>query len=309
MKRWLIGFSFLLLVGGFVVAQQDTSDDTSDTQTDPTVNVQALEVFSGSILDYLESRSAQNPSGGTCYEQNAELVAPEAPTSTDTTSTDGDSSTGGTTDGGTTGNGTNNDSTTDTQTSDSASTTQNTEIADTNVTYTCLVQILNSTGLAETLGAQGTYTLFAPTDDAFRRYAENVPASEFEALLADTNQLTQILNFHVLPEERSLSSLYTSAGTGSSPVTVKTLQGSDLTLTFEDQPESDTTTATDSTATSTTDSNSVSTQTFVRIGKNAASTAFQEGDAYAVQETVDTDNGYVIGIDHILLPETDTMTQ
>jgi uncharacterized surface protein with fasciclin (FAS1) repeats len=315
MKKWLIGLSLFCLVSVLALAQDDT--DNTSTATDPTVNVEALELFSGSILSYLESRSAQNPTGGLCYEQTAENVAPEAG-STDTDTADQNTEGGAddtttdesSTDGDTTSeDDSSDDSSTDSDSSTSSNTTsavENTDVADTNATYTCLVQVLVSTGLAETLDGEGAFTLFAPTDDAFRVLAEDMPASEFEALLANTEQLTQILNYHVLPEERSLNSLYTSAGTGSSPVTVTTAQGSDLNLTFEDEPRSDEVSADGS---STSDSNEVSTQTFVRIGANATSSADQEGDAYAVQETVDTDNGFVIGIDHVLMPDIDTVTQ
>jgi uncharacterized surface protein with fasciclin (FAS1) repeats len=315
MKKWLIGLSLSCLVSVLTFAQDDATNDTT-TETDPTVNVEALELFSGSILSYLESRSAQNPTGGLCYEQTAENVAPEA-VSTDTDTTDQNTEGGAddtTTDDGSTDDTTNDDSTddssddssTDGDSSNTASAVENTDVADTNATYTCLIQILTSTGLAETLGGEGAFTLFAPTDDAFRVLAESMPASEFEALLANTEQLTQILNYHLLPEERSLNSLYTSAGTGSSPVTVTTARGSNLNLIFEDEPQSDEVSADGS---STSDSNEVSTQTFVRIGANATSTANQEGDAYAVQETVDTDNGFVIGIDHVLMLDIDSVTQ
>jgi uncharacterized surface protein with fasciclin (FAS1) repeats len=283
MKEWFrragLIFVSVSLVGALTLAQEDTTD-TSSGDAGPTVNVEALEIAAGTIADYLASRSASNPSeGGLCYDQPNENVAPEAADDTaDDSSTDSADASGDTTD--------------------------DTELAAANASYTCLTQALIATGLNETLSAEGTYTLFAPTDDAFRTLAETMSESEFAALLADTAQLTQILNYHVLPEERTLSSLYTDAGASSSPVTVTTLQGSDLTLTFEDEPED--TTADDTTSDS--DSNEVSTQTFVRVGSNAASTADVEGDAFVVQETVDTDNGYVIGIDHVLMPE-DMMAQ
>jgi uncharacterized surface protein with fasciclin (FAS1) repeats len=291
MKKGLVGLSVLLLLCPLALAQ----DDSGDTNGDPTVNVEALEVFSGSISDYLQSRSASElVEGGLCYDQTAELVAPEA---SDDTTTDDSSTEDGSDDGST--EGTTDDGSTDDETSDDATAT---ELADTNATYTCLVQVLTATGLADTLGAEGTYTLFAPTDDAFRRLAESMTDSEFQTLLGDTEQLTQVLNYHVLPEENSLSSLYAGSALGSSPISVTTLQGSDLTLTFEDEAGSDTVAEDGST---TSDSNTISTQTFVRIGSNAASTAEQEGDAFAVQETVDADNGFVIGIDSVLMPEMD----
>lgn len=52
-------------------------------------------------------------------------------------------------------------------------------------------------GLAETLAGEGTFTVFAPTDDAFAA----LPAGTVEALLGDIPALTNILLYHVSGSE------------------------------------------------------------------------------------------------------------
>jgi uncharacterized surface protein with fasciclin (FAS1) repeats len=49
--------------------------------------------------------------------------------------------------------------------------------------------------LTETLAADGPFTVFAPTDAAFRK----LPASAYDELLRDTWKLEAILNYHVVP--------------------------------------------------------------------------------------------------------------
>jgi transforming growth factor-beta-induced protein len=59
--------------------------------------------------------------------------------------------------------------------------------------FTTLVAAVQAAGLAETLSGEGTFTVFAPTDDAFAK----LPAGTVEALLADPEALTNILLYHV----------------------------------------------------------------------------------------------------------------
>ena len=61
--------------------------------------------------------------------------------------------------------------------------------------FTTLVTALQTAGLVETLQGEGPFTVFAPTDEAFAK----LPAGTLEALLADTDQLTSILLYHVVP--------------------------------------------------------------------------------------------------------------
>ena len=60
--------------------------------------------------------------------------------------------------------------------------------------FKTLVQAVQAAGLAETLSGQGPFTVFAPTDDAFAK----LPAGTLEALLADPEQLKNILLYHVV---------------------------------------------------------------------------------------------------------------
>jgi len=58
-----------------------------------------------------------------------------------------------------------------------------------------LAKLINDAGLAETLRGTGPYTLFAPTDDAFKA----VPAKTLADLAANKELLAATLTFHVLP--------------------------------------------------------------------------------------------------------------
>lgn len=61
--------------------------------------------------------------------------------------------------------------------------------------FTTLVAAVQAAGLVETLKGDGPFTVFAPTDDAFAK----LPEGTVEALLADTETLTKILTYHVVP--------------------------------------------------------------------------------------------------------------
>ena len=61
--------------------------------------------------------------------------------------------------------------------------------------FNTLAQLLTEAGLVETLKGEGPFTVFAPTDDAFAA----VPAETLAALQADTEALTQVLLYHVVP--------------------------------------------------------------------------------------------------------------
>jgi uncharacterized surface protein with fasciclin (FAS1) repeats len=58
-----------------------------------------------------------------------------------------------------------------------------------------LTKLIKDAGLAETLRAQGPYTVFAPSDEAFKA----VPAATLQALASDKELLKSVLTFHVLP--------------------------------------------------------------------------------------------------------------
>ena len=60
--------------------------------------------------------------------------------------------------------------------------------------FNTLVTALDAAGLVETLSGEGTFTVFAPTDEAFAA----LPDGMLEDLLADPNALKQILLYHVV---------------------------------------------------------------------------------------------------------------
>ena len=61
--------------------------------------------------------------------------------------------------------------------------------------FTTLVTALQETGLVETLKGDGPFTVFAPTDEAFAA----LPDGMLEDLLANPDQLSDILLYHVVP--------------------------------------------------------------------------------------------------------------
>jgi len=86
-----------------------------------------------------------------------------------------------------------------------------------------LVAAVQAAGLVDTLNGEGPFTIFAPSNAAFAE----IPAADLEAILADTDQLTSILGFHVISGESLSASDLAAAGTATS------LQGGELTFTVE----------------------------------------------------------------------------
>lgn len=62
-----------------------------------------------------------------------------------------------------------------------------------------LARLMNEAGLAATLRAEGPYTVFAPSDEAFKA----LPAAELQALSTDRERLKAVLSYHVLPTKAS----------------------------------------------------------------------------------------------------------
>jgi uncharacterized surface protein with fasciclin (FAS1) repeats len=60
--------------------------------------------------------------------------------------------------------------------------------------FTSLLAGVKAAGLTDTLKGKGPFTIFAPTDEAFKR----LPAGALEALLKDTVKLRAVLNYHVV---------------------------------------------------------------------------------------------------------------
>ena len=103
----------------------------------------------------------------------------------------------------------------------SAAAVQAKDIVDTAVAagdFKTLTGALERAGLVDTLKGKGPFTVFAPTDAAFAK----VPKKDLDALLADKSKLAAVLTYHVVPG--SVMAKDVKAGK------VKTVQGSDLTV-------------------------------------------------------------------------------
>lgn len=61
--------------------------------------------------------------------------------------------------------------------------------------FTTLAAALEAADLVSVLQGEGPFTVFAPTDEAFAK----LPEGTVEALLADKDQLTRVLTYHVVP--------------------------------------------------------------------------------------------------------------
>jgi uncharacterized surface protein with fasciclin (FAS1) repeats len=63
-----------------------------------------------------------------------------------------------------------------------------------NGSFTTLVAAVQAAGLVDTLKGAGPFTVFAPTDEAFKK----LPAGTVEGLLKDPAKLKDILLYHVV---------------------------------------------------------------------------------------------------------------
>lgn len=96
------------------------------------------------------------------------------------------------------------------------------DVAVENGSFTTLVAALQATGLDATLDDENaTFTVFAPTDDAFALLGETT----INALLADPDTLSSILKYHVIGTRVDSTSAVASAGT-----TVQTVNGQKIAL-------------------------------------------------------------------------------
>lgn len=92
--------------------------------------------------------------------------------------------------------------------------------------HTTLVAALNAAGLAQTLSGPGPYTLFAPTDSAFRQ----LPNGTVEALMHPRSrpELSGLLNYHVVPGAKSRSQIEADIRAGGGTATYRTAQGGSI---------------------------------------------------------------------------------
>lgn len=81
-----------------------------------------------------------------------------------------------------------------------------------------LNKLINDTGLAQTLSAEGPYTVFAPSDAAFKA----IPAKTMDELAKDKELLKSVLTYHVVPGKLASSDVKNG--------NTKTVQGANVAL-------------------------------------------------------------------------------
>jgi uncharacterized surface protein with fasciclin (FAS1) repeats len=84
---------------------------------------------------------------------------------------------------------------------------------------TTLATAVSEADLVDTLDGDGPFTVFAPVNSAFGE----IPADQLEALLADREQLTSVLTYHVVEGDMTEQDLV-DAGT------VESVEGGELTI-------------------------------------------------------------------------------
>lgn len=93
--------------------------------------------------------------------------------------------------------------------------------------HTTLVAAVKAADLVETLSGPGPFTVFAPTNAAFKK----LPAGTVDTLLKPENKatLSSILTYHVVPGNVNAGALVRLIAAGGGQATVTTVQGGTLT--------------------------------------------------------------------------------
>ncbi len=93
--------------------------------------------------------------------------------------------------------------------------------------HTTLVAAVKAAGLVDTLEGPGPFTVFAPTNEAFKK----LPAGTVDNLLKPENkaQLQAVLTYHVVAGTLTAKDLKEKIKAGGGKAMLKTVQGEDLT--------------------------------------------------------------------------------
>jgi uncharacterized surface protein with fasciclin (FAS1) repeats len=95
--------------------------------------------------------------------------------------------------------------------------------------HTTLVAAVKAAGLVETLEGAGPFTVFAPTNEAFKK----LPAGAVNGLLQPDmkQQLTSVLTYHVVAGRHTARDLDRAVQEGGGQASLKTVEGEPLTVT------------------------------------------------------------------------------
>jgi uncharacterized surface protein with fasciclin (FAS1) repeats len=94
--------------------------------------------------------------------------------------------------------------------------------------HTTLVAAVKAAGLVDTLSGAGPFTVFAPTNAAFKK----LPAGTVETLVKPESKatLTKILTYHVIAGKLSAQDLAAMVDKGGGKATIATVAGESLTV-------------------------------------------------------------------------------
>ena len=135
--------------------------------------------------------------------------------------------------------------------------------------HTTLVAAVKAASLVETLQSTGPFTVFAPTNEAFKM----LPAGTVDNLLKPENKavLTGVLTYHVVPGKLNAMDIAKLIKAGNGTATLTTVAGGKLMLSMQ--------------------------------GKKLAVKDEKGGTAYVTIKDVNQSNGVIHVIDHVLLPK------
>ena len=96
--------------------------------------------------------------------------------------------------------------------------------------HTTLVAAVKAAGLVETLSGPGPFTVFAPTNAAFKK----LPAGTVDTLLKPENKasLAKVLTYHVVAGDITAADLKARVAAGNGTATLPTVEGDPITVTL-----------------------------------------------------------------------------
>ena len=135
--------------------------------------------------------------------------------------------------------------------------------------HTTLVAAVKAAGLVETLSSAGPFTVFAPTNAAFKK----LPAGTVDNLLKSESKaaLTGVLTYHVIAGKVSAADVIAGIKAGGGKFVAKTVAGGELTFSLK--------------------------------GKKVQITDASGGKAFVTIADVNQSNGVIHVIDGVLLPK------
>jgi uncharacterized surface protein with fasciclin (FAS1) repeats len=98
--------------------------------------------------------------------------------------------------------------------------------------HTTLVAAVKAAGLVKTLEGPGPFTVFAPTNEAFKKLPDGTVATLLKP--ENKDKLTNVLTYHVVPGRITAKELMDKVKDGNGQAMLKTVEGADLTFKMKD---------------------------------------------------------------------------